>query len=59
MMGQDEDTPLHLAAEKGHAEIASVLIDNRADINSKGNVSILLYICNFIYICNYMIYHQY
>jgi hypothetical protein len=37
----------------GHTEIASLLIGNGADINSKGDVSIL------VYICNYMIYHQY
>ena len=53
MMGQDGDTPLHWAADKGHTEIASLLIGNGADINSKNNVSIL------VYICNYMIYHQY
>ena len=53
MMGQDGHTPLHKAAENGHTEIASLLIDNGADIDSKTNVSIL------VYICNYMIYHQY
>ena len=53
MMGQDGYTPLHRAAEKGHTEIVSILIGNGADINSKNNVSIL------VYICDYMIYHQY
>ena len=46
-------TPLHRAAENGHTEIASLLIGNGADIHSKTNVSIL------VYICSYMIYHQY
>jgi len=49
----DRYTPLHNAAEKGHTEIASLLISNGADISSKDRVSIL------VYICNYMIYHQY
>ena len=63
MMGQDGWTPLHYAAEttaaihylaeNGHTEIASLLIGHGADMNSKTNVSIL------VYICNYMIYHQY
>ena len=53
MMGQDGSTPLHRAADKGHTEIASLLIGNGADINRKGHVSIL------VYICKYMIYHQY
>ena len=53
MMGQDGYTPLHIAAEYGHTEIASLLIGNGADIDSKDEVSIL------VYICNYMIYHQY
>ena len=47
------DTPLHRAAEKGHTEIASLLLGNGADTSSKSNVSML------VYICNYMIYHQY
>ena len=60
MMRQNGDTPLHIAAEKGHTEIASLLIGAGADIHSKSsdiyrksNVSIL------VYICNYMIYHRY
>ena len=53
MMGKGGYTPLHRAIEKGHTEIASLLIGNGADVNSKGRVSIL------VYICNYMIYHQY
>ena len=44
MMGQDGYTPLHGAAKKGHTEIASLLIGRGADINSKDNVSILVYI---------------
>ena len=44
MTGQNGDTPLHCAAEKGHTEIASLLIGNGADIHSKGYVSILVYI---------------
>ena len=44
MMGQRGYTPLHIAAEKGHTEIASLLIGNGADVNSKSNVSILVYI---------------
>ena len=43
MMGQDEYTPLHLAAKEGHTDIASLLISSGADINSKDNVSILVY----------------
>ena len=35
-------TPLHLAAIVGNIEIASLFINNGADINSKGNVSILV-----------------
>ena len=46
-------TPLHIAAVNGHTEIASLLIVNGADIHSEDNVSIL------VYICNYMIYHHY
>ena len=53
MMGQRGNTPLHIAAENGCTEIASLLIGNGADTNSKNKVSIL------VYICNYMIYHQY
>ena len=53
MMGQDGWTPLHIAVEKKHTEIASILIVNGADINTKEDtVSIL------VYICNYVIYHQ-
>ena len=40
MMGQFGYTPLHYAAEKGHTEIASLLICNGADIHTKNNVSI-------------------
>ena len=29
------NTPLHLAADKGHKAVAEVLIDNRADVNAK------------------------
>ena len=54
MMGQYGDTPLHKAAEYGHTEIASLLIDNGADINRKGG-----YVSILVYICNNMIYHQY
>ena len=53
MMGQRGDTPLHKAAENGYTKIVSLLIGNGADTSSKNNVSIL------VYICNYMIYHQY
>ena len=44
MMGQDGHTPLHKAAEKGHTEIASLLIGHGADISSKDKVRILVYI---------------
>ena len=44
MMGQDGDTPLHIAAENGHTEIASLLIGSGADIHSKDKVSILVYV---------------
>ena len=53
-MGQSGYTPLHYAATIGHTEIASLLIVNGADIHSKDDVSILVYICSY-----YMIYHQY
>ena len=43
MMRQRGDTPLHWAAEKGYTEIVSLLISNGAGINSKNNVSILVY----------------
>ena len=33
----DDDTPLHLAAANGHAAVATLLIDNKADINAKNN----------------------
>ena len=39
MMVQDGYTPLHCAAQKGHIEIASLLISNGADIHSKEKVS--------------------
>ena len=42
-----------ISAEDGHTEIASLLISSGADIHSKSNVSIL------VYIYNYMIYHEY
>ena len=54
MMGQDGYTPLHRAAENGHTEIVSLLIDNWADIHSMAD-----YVSILVYICNYMIYHQY
>jgi len=38
----------------GHLDIASILISNGADINSKDDVSILVYIFNY-----YMISHHY
>ena len=40
-MIQFGSTSLHYAAEKGHTEIASLLIANGADINSEENVSII------------------
>ena len=49
MMEQDGNTPLHIAAAYGHIQIASLLIGNGADINSKDVVSILLYIYVTIY----------
>jgi len=42
-----------MAAWSGHRDIASLLIGSGADIHSKDDVSIL------VYICNNMIYHQY
>ena len=37
MISQYGSTPLHWAAKEGHTEIASLLIGNGADINSKNN----------------------
>ena len=48
MMEQWGGTPLHIAAEKGHTEIASLLVGTGADIHSKDEVSILVYICNYM-----------
>ena len=42
MMGQYVNTPLHIAAEYGHTEIAFLLVGNGAVINNKVNVSILV-----------------
>ena len=42
-MGQDGCTPLNIAAANRRTEIASLLIGNGADINSKDKVSILVY----------------
>ena len=53
MMAQHGCTPLRNAAQKGYIEIASLLISNGADVNSKEKVSRL------VYIYNYMIYHHY
>ena len=36
---QDELTPLYIAAEVGHLEVASLLLKAGADINAKGPVS--------------------
>ena len=42
MMIQDRLTPLHYASEKGHTEIALLLISNGADVNSLTRVSIFI-----------------
>ena len=52
MMGQFGSTPLHRAAIYGLTEIASLLLGNGADIHSKNNVSILVYICNYMIYIN-------
>ena len=56
IMVQDKDTPLHSAAEDGYTEMASLLINNGADIHSKGKVSIFITIQVYVH-DYYMIYH--
>ena len=36
---QDGETPLYIAAEKGHLEVARVLLEAGADITANDNVS--------------------
>ena len=35
---QDGFTPLYIAAQNGHAEVAAVLLDMRADVNAPNKV---------------------
>ena len=36
---QGKHTPLHIAAIKGHKDVAELLLGHKADVNSVGNVS--------------------
>jgi ankyrin repeat protein len=38
MMTQGGNAPLHLAAHRGHAECARLLVDAGADLNAKNDV---------------------
>ena len=39
MFLQDQQTPLHVAAEQDHADIVKVLLEEGADVNVKDEVS--------------------
>ena len=39
---QSDRTPLHLAAEEGHHDIVSILLDNNADLDVQDEVRIFL-----------------
>jgi hypothetical protein len=36
---QEKNTPLHLAADKGHKDVAELLLGHKADVNSVDDVS--------------------
>ena len=40
-MNQDQYTPLHFAAEKGHGKIVETLVEAKADLCAKTSVSVL------------------
>ena len=37
---QDKWTPLHIAAEKGHDGVATLLLDRGANVNAEGSVCV-------------------
>ena len=36
---QDQETPLHLASQRGHTEVAALLVQGGADVNAREKVS--------------------
>lgn len=42
-------TPLHLAAQEGHVDMVSLLLEHEADVNCRAKVNVFLY-CRVIYL---------
>ena len=51
MICQDGSTPLHLACEKGHKEVALMLIEHGASAADKDEVRLKVSNCSCCYVC--------
>jgi ankyrin repeat protein len=53
MFYQEGSTPLMLACQEGHLEVATVLIENGADLNAKDDVN---YFDDIYFLCSNLIF---